>query len=273
MPSVDEVKGFWESNPLWSGESRHEMGSRAYFEEHRTTVINDCFGGRFDPRTLPGSTSARVLDLGCGPGFWTVEFGLKGMTDLTAADLTEAALELARKRCQLYGINAKFSQQNAEQMTFSGGSFDHVNCQGVIHHTPDTEACVREIARVLVPGGTASVSVYYRNVFLRIWPLLGWLGKLAYLFGSKLSGRGREKIYATTDANEIVRLYDGADNPVGKAYSRKEFLAMLEPYFVVEETYLHFFPARTLPFKLPASIHRWLDRHAGFLIYATLRKR
>lgn len=36
--------------------------------------------------------------------------------------------------------------------------------------------------------------------------------------------------------------------------------------------YLHFFPARALPFKIPSVLHRRLDRKLGFMIYATVRK-
>ena len=75
------------------------------------------------------------------------------------------------------------------------------------------------------------------------------------------------------DANEIVRLYDGKQNPVGKCYSRRAFVRMLEPYFEIQDTFLHFFPARALPFRIPSALHRILDRHAGFLIYATLARK
>jgi len=91
--------------------------------------------------------------------------------------------------------------------------------------------------------------------------------------GAKLPGRGRENIFALNNVDEIVRLYDGLENPIGKAYSRSAFVAMLSPYFEVKETYLHFFPARTLPFHIPGWLHRMLDQHAGFMIYATLRKK
>ena len=88
-----------------------------------------------------------------------------------------------------------------------------------------------------------------------------------------MSGRGRENIYNLNDVNEIVRYYDGKDNPIGKCYTCKEFIQMVEPCFNVKETFFHFFPVRTLPFKIPKSIHRVLDRCMGFLIYANLEKK
>ena len=152
----------------------------------------------------------------------------------------------------------------------------HVNCQGVVHHTPDTESCIKEIARVLEDNGTASVSVYYKNIFLYFWPLLRWLGTVLTRLGAGMPGRGRKNIYNIDDIDnrdKLVRYYDGKDNPIGKCYSRKEFIRMIDPYFLAKETYLHFFPARTLPFKLPTIVYRILDCYSGFLIYVTLVKK
>jgi SAM-dependent methyltransferase len=274
MPkSVEDVREFWENNPLFTGESRFQTGSREYFDEHAGVVVEDGFAGEIDERIFPARGAVgEVLDLGCGPGFWTAELAKRGFT-VTAADLTKAALELTRVRCEALGFSAKLSLQNAEQMSFPDAMFVHVNCQGVIHHTPDTEACVREIARVLIPGGTASISVYYKNIFLRGWPLFSWAGRMIGMLGGTLKGRGREGIYQLRDVDEIVRLYDGRGNPIGKCFTRKQFISMLDPYFTVLETYLHFFPARTLPLRLPKWLHRLLDRRAGFLIYAKVVKR
>jgi len=274
MPEVKDVKEFWEENPLWTGESGYAPGSKEFFDEHDFVCINECQGGEFDGRFVPPERNMkRVLDLGCGIGFWIVQLAKRGCNNIVAADLTENALNLARRRCELFDVKAEFFLENAEKMTFPDNSFTHVNCQGVIHHTPNTDACVAEIARVLDKGGTASISVYYRNIVLRMWPIIGFVGKFLSKLGFKLKGRGRETIYSENNVNEIVRLYDGADNPIGKAYSKQEFILMLSPYFDVKETYLHFFPSRSLPFKLPAILNRFLDRHIGFLIYATVTKK
>tara|TARA_B110000495_G_C23001382_1_gene591028 strand:- start:689 stop:1531 length:843 start_codon:yes stop_codon:yes gene_type:complete len=277
MTSVESVKNFWEENPLWTGEADFKEGTFDFFEEHRSVYYKDCIAGPFDLRFLPpprkNGQNLKILDLGCGIGFWTTEFGMRGYSNLHAADLTQKALEITAKRLRLYGLKAELSEQNAEGTTFDESSFDHINCQGVIHHTPDTDATVVEIARILKPGGTASISVYYRNIFLRSWKFLRPLGWLISLLGAKLKGRGRENIFKQGNVDEIVRLYDGLENPIGKSYSRKSFTKMLSPCFDIEETYLHFFPARSLPFKIPQFIHKFLDKRLGFMIYATLRKK
>lgn len=214
----------------------------------------------------------KILDLGCGIGFWVCEFGLRGLHQLHAADLTEQALDLTRKRLDVYQVSAELSQQNAEQLNFSDATFDHVNCQGVIHHTPNTAQSVAEIARVLKPGGTASVSVYHRNLILRAWPYLRWFGLPLAKLGGGLKGRGREKIFLESDIDEIVKLYDGVGNPVGKSYTKQHLVQLVQPHFEIIEIYLHFFPARALPFSIPHRIHQWLDKHLAFMIYASLRK-
>jgi len=95
QPTVEDVRAFWEANPLFQGETRHEVGSREYFEEHRNVVIGDCFAGKMDERIFDVARSAKVLDLGCGPGFCPAELGagirlLARHLDLTRA-MTNAA--------------------------------------------------------------------------------------------------------------------------------------------------------------------------------------
>jgi len=88
-----------------------------------------------------------------------------------------------------------------------------------------------------------------------------------------VKGRGRETFSNLDDVDELVRLYDGKDNPIGKSYPRKQFRELLEPYFEIEQTYIHYFPARFLPLKLPKQIHRMFDKHLGFMMYVKVRKR
>jgi len=273
--TIDDVKKFWEANPLWSGESNFQPGSLEFFEEHRKVVINDCFAGKFDEKILPDlSHRNKVLDLGCGPGFWLVELSRLNCVEIVAADLTQNALCLAEKRCQMYNVTrVTFSQQNAESLTFPDNEFSHVNCQGVVHHTPNTEKAIAEIARVVKVGGTASISVYYTNIFLRNWRIIRWVSKLINRLGGGLRGRGREDIFAAPTVDEIVRLYDGTENPIGKSYTRQQFLEMLEPWFQIDSMFLHFFPARALPISIPKKIHQFLDRKFGFMLYANLIKK
>ena len=272
--TIEDVRKFWESNPLWTGESLYQQGSIEYFEEHSNATKKDCFAGKIDERIFPRSDRrARVLDLGCGPGFWTIELFRNGCEDLIAVDLTSSAINLTKKRCVEYNVDAWFSQQNAERLAFKDESFSHVNCHGVIHHTPNPNFCLHEIARILKPEGTASISVYYKNIILRLWPVINILGKLLSNAGTGLKGRGRENICSVSDPDEIVRLYDGKNNPIGVSFGNEELKNLVQKDFQIQSIFYHFFPARAFPFSLPKQLHKMLDRKLGFMVYANLIKR
>lgn len=83
--------------------------------------------------------------------------------------------------------------------------------------------------------------------------------------------RGRENLSSLQDADEIVRLYDGKDNPIGISYNRDEFKELMSP-FEIESIYFHFFPARSLPVGIPKALHRTLDWALPFMIFANVRK-
>lgn len=271
--SVSDVKDFWENNPLFVGESSSAIGTKAFFEEHRKVYIADCFAGELDERLFPENIHKHnLLDLGCGPGFWSIEFADRGAKNITSADLTETAIKTAEKRAEIFGHSIEVSLQNAEEMSFPDGKFSHVNCQGVIHHTPDTEACVREISRVLEEGGSALISVYYKNILLRLWPVFRYPAKVLSRLGGGMKGRGRQEIFSTKEVDDIVRLYDGDKNPIGKSYSKKQFISLLSPYFQIDEVFYHFFPARALPIRMPKWLHSFLDKKCGFLIFARCTK-
>jgi len=273
LEAIDDVIEFWENNPLFSGESKYKTGTKDFFEEHREVYLEDVFAGYFDdkkyiPKNLENST---VLDLGCGVGFWTIEIlKRRKCNQLYYADITENALVTTGKRLELYDLTATPSKQNVELLTFENEFFDHINCQGVIHHTPDTSKALEEIARVLKKGGTASISVYYRNIFLRNWKYFSAIGKLLAKLGAGLKGRGRESIFNENNVDEITRLYDGSENPIGKSYSMSATYDLVPTNLKIEKKFLFFFPARSFP--IPGFFHRFCAATFGFMIHLNLRK-
>ena len=275
MNDIQNVKNFWETNPLFVGESNAKEGSNKFFQEHSLTYLNDCFSGEFDEKCFPIDIKNKdVLDLGCGPGFWVERMSKKNPRIIYACDLTEKALELTKKRCKFLSIdNFKLIQANAENLPFGDNVFDFINCQGVIHHTPNTSNAISEISRCLKLGGSFSISVYYENIFLRNWKIIRPIGKLLNYFGAGMKGRGRENIFSLKNISDIVRTYDGIDNPIGKSYSKKLIIKLLEDSNLeVKSSFLHFFPARAFPIKINKSIHKFLDKRFGFMIYLTGKK-
>jgi ubiquinone/menaquinone biosynthesis C-methylase UbiE len=105
-----------------------------------------------------------VLDVGCGQGIDVVEF-LSAGARATGIDLTPRHVELARRHVEAMGLQATITQGDAECLPFKDASFDFVSSNGVLHHTPDMPAALREIRRVLRPGGQARVAVYNRRSF------------------------------------------------------------------------------------------------------------
>ncbi len=269
-PDIEAVRQFWNQHPLFVGEARHAAGERAFFEEHRRIIVAE-HSGAIDPIfTRDIRPGQRVLDVGCGIGFWVQHLSATGAL-VSACDLTPAAVEITRQRIAMYGLSADVQVGNAEALPYADGQFDHVNCQGVIHHTPDTARCIAEFARVLRPGGTASVSVYYRSLVLESPRLYKLVVGLARPF-VKVPGRGREQMLLAATPDELVRQYDGAGNPIGRAYTRDEFRALLGNHLELVEFRRFGFPRRFLPIGVPDAVHRTLSRSFGLMLLARCRK-
>ena len=213
-----------------------------------------------------------ILDVGCGPGFWVRNYARRGFTNIHACDLTERAVDITKTSLEQFGLKAIVRIGNAEDLPYEDESFDYLNCQGVIHHTPNTRKCINEFFRVLKDNGHLVFSVYYRNVFLRNQLLL----KVLSLILSKslgLKGRGREILLSSGNQDEIVRIYDGMDNPIGKSFTKREVLGMAQDGgFRVLESARLYFPKRALPFPLPQLLHRFLHSHFGLMIALACQK-
>lgn len=270
-PTINEVYDFWQNNPLFQGEGQYEVGSKLWFEEWEQIIIQDCFAGQ-EPEAIYTKglqSQSKILDVGCGPGFWVRYFLKKGFANISACDLTDKAVELAKLSLETFQFNhdAEIKQGNAEEFPYPDNSFDHINCQGVIHHTPNTEKCLTEFYRVLKKHGSVCFSVYHKNIILRQEFIVKIISQL---FSNiiKLKGRGREELLKIAKSDEIVRRYDGMENPIGKAFTKKDILKMCNGLFKITETKYHFFPARALPLHIPKKLHKLLHNHFGFMIVA-----
>ncbi len=271
--TIEQVRDFWDQNPLFQGEGSHAPGTRDWFLEHERIWLRDVMAGR-EPGpifTAGLKPSDRILDVGCGPGLWVRYFLRQGFQEVSACDLTPRAVELTRRSLELFGLKARVQVGNAQELPYPDQSFDHLNCQGVIHHTPDPGRCLAEFQRVLKPGGTLCLSVYYRNFLLR-HPSLLRLAAAAAGQVVRLPGRGREALLASGEPDEIVRMYDGRDNPLGRAFTRSEMARLMAGRFHILETGRMFFPARALPFPIPPGLHHLLHRRLGLMIIFRARR-
>ena len=97
--------------------------------------------------------SERVLDVGCGAGHTALCFAPR-VAEVVALDLTEAMLEQARGLAARRGLaNLRFERGDAHALPFEDAAFDVVTCRVCAHHFARPERAVREVARVLRPGG------------------------------------------------------------------------------------------------------------------------
>jgi 2-polyprenyl-6-hydroxyphenyl methylase / 3-demethylubiquinone-9 3-methyltransferase len=101
---------------------------------------------RLDPRGL------RVLDVGCGGGLLSESFATLGC-DVTGVDRSASTLDAARRHADRSGLDIRYVEGRAEILPFERGTFDVVCCCDVLEHVDDPDVVVREIARVLRPGG------------------------------------------------------------------------------------------------------------------------
>lgn len=115
----------------------------------------------------------KMLEVGVGLGADHQRFVEAG-ADTYGIDLTPRAIEMCGLRLQAFGLGSDLRVGDAEQLPFADAVFDLVWSWGVIHHSPDTPTAVREIHRVLKPGGTARVMIYHT------WSLVGLMLWLRY---------------------------------------------------------------------------------------------
>ena len=95
----------------------------------------------------------RVLEVGCGRGVGMEILLARGAAHVTGFDLDPKMVVLAQERMTKYGARARVFVGDAEAIDAPDSSFDAVVDYGILHHIPNWQKALREIARVLRPGG------------------------------------------------------------------------------------------------------------------------
>lgn len=201
-----KVRDWWNANPFQYLIGGEEEGGWVFFRNVDRKVMKwmspwahtkyPLLSNLVDYPSLKGK---KVLDIACGTG-WTTEQFVRAGAAVTAIDLTPKAVELTRRRLALYGLQAEVLEADAENLPFAGGSFDYVMAWGCLMHTPDTEKAVREIYRVLIPGGRGGAMMYNKDSIHWRWAL--WFGK-GILRGKLLRMSGQELANRYTDGVDV----------------------------------------------------------------------
>jgi ubiquinone/menaquinone biosynthesis C-methylase UbiE len=177
----------------------------------------------------------RVLEIGCGIGTDTINFARAG-AQVTAVDLTEKSLAVARQRAEVFGLqnSIQFVQANAEELTKSVPSepYDLIYSFGVIHHTPHPERVLEELRAYMKPETSVRIMVYNRWSWKVLW-ILCIYGKFQFW---KL--------------DELIAQYSEAQTgcPVTYSYSRTSGRQWLESHGVAVESA---FAEHIFPYSIP----------------------
>ncbi|SRR6266404_3190161 len=281
----ERVRAFWQAHPCGTKFSDAEMGTPEFFEiveAHRYTKEWHIP----EAADFAGASGLSVLEVGCGMGTDGAQFAQAGAR-YTGIDLTQAAIDLARKRFELSGLKGDFRVADAENLDFADDSFDRVYAHGVLHHTPDTTRAVAEIHRVLRPGGQAFVMLYHRGSYnyrigIRVLRRAG-----ASLLKSErgirivhsLTGEPVESLrehagllktngYLASD-EFLSQSTDGAGNPLARVYSRTEARQLFRQFREVELR-AYFLNKRFIPLVgklLPRSLESALASRWGWHLW------
>ena len=227
---ITRVSDYWNSRPCNIRHSSQPVGTQEYFDEVEARKY-------FVEPHIPGFANfslwkgKKVLEIGCGIGTDTINFARHG-AQVTAVDLTENSLQVARQRAKVFGLDdqIRFIQANAEHLSDSVPveRFDLIYSFGVIHHTPHPERVLEELRKYVGPESTVKIMVYYRWSWKVLWILMTY-GKCQFW---KL--------------NRLIADYSEAETgcPVTYSYSRTSGRKWLEDhgFQVTDTTVDHIFP-------------------------------
>ena len=236
--TVSSVRAYWDSHPLgrqyfqFLSRPDIEEGSREFFAEIRPWMNPYKFPWIMEriEREAGLIGDGHLLEIGCGMGYDSLEFLKRGVR-VTATDLTPTAVALAEKHFGFAGVRAEAVQvENGLELSFPDDTFDAVWSNGVLHATGDTARAIREVHRVLKPGGRAIISHFYRKP--------SWM----YL----INRWGRENIE-----------YKEEDPPVNEFYTEREVDSFFDGFEIVERAREHHraLPAARKGWK--ATLYHW----------------
>ena len=141
---LEQIRQYWNSRA-----EGYTLSNREELEdEHRIFLWEQQIR-----RALNGRVCRHVLDVGCGPGFFSVLLARLGY-EVTAVDYTENMLTEARKNAAHYGVDIDFRRMDAQKLDFEDGIFDLVISRNVLWNLEQPEQAYREWLRVLKPNGT-----------------------------------------------------------------------------------------------------------------------
>jgi SAM-dependent methyltransferase len=251
--SLEEIKAFWEKSPVSTAAIDAEPGTPAFFKLYdKLREVNEPPGFAKSLHEYDQFAGKRVLEVGCGNAYTLGKYAEHG-GDVYGVDITETAVKVSRQRFEFQGLNGDFRVGNAEDLPYEADYFDCICSMGVLHHVPDPEKAVSEIYRCLKPGGRLIVMFYHRNSLLY---------RVAMPIRSVLTGKSLQQL-----VNEV----DGAGNPKGDVYSKRELRDLLGDFRDIE-MFAGLLQPSILRSLLPSFLVQPLGKKWGWFLYAKGRK-
>lgn len=262
--AVDTVKQYWDARPCNIRHSTKPIGTREYFDEveARKYKVEPHIPGFADFNAWKGK---KVLEVGCGIGTDTMNFARAG-AQLTSVDLSTESIALAKQRAEVMGLSdkIKFYQANAEKLSeyVPMDQYDLAYSFGVIHHTPDPDAALREIRKFLPKGGKLKLMVYYRYSWKVLWIMMTD-GKFQFWKLNEYVARNSEAqtgcpvtyIYSKKEGREFVERAGFKATKISADHIFPYEIPAYKEYRYVREWYWRW---------MPNAMFRWLERRFGW---------
>jgi len=270
MVDYKDVKKYWEKSPIFDYEVGYERFSKAYYEEIDRKYFGNNNSFNLHLFHFDDCRGKNVLEVGCGAGAAVRRYAGCGAL-VYATDITEISVVRTSRSLRLFDLEGYVVQSDAESLPFQDNSFDYVLSFGVLHHIPSTEAGLKEVHRVLKPGGIAMIALYYKHLLLRN-ELLFKIFKFVLRIILR-APRERNGLQFAQTPDEFVRMYDGPDNPIGRAFSREEMKYLFRDFSIINMEQ-HGAPTRFLLGSqyMPLFMHKLIDQYFGLCLCIEAQK-
>lgn len=139
---------------------------------------------------LKSSSSARILDAGCGYGIYSLTLAQHGYNNIDSIDLEQKRLDAVSGMLEDLPVlrpRITLHKGSLTQLPFRDAFYDVIICSDVIEHITDDISAVKELSRVLQPNGILILSVPYNSKYHR---------KFFKMFGHKRPGYTKEELSA-----------------------------------------------------------------------------
>lgn len=153
----DLIAQAWD-DPKLANVLYHDWESTTYDDKWSISYDERCITYAADRFThvagAPAEPFERALELGAGTGFFLLNLMQAGLiTSGVVTDISPGMVDVACRNAENLGLDVAGQVADAESLPFPDGSFDLVVGHAVLHHIPDVEVAMREVLRVLKPGG------------------------------------------------------------------------------------------------------------------------